>query len=392
MARIPNEPVVEQGTEPAATIPAPEPVTLSTTEETELRTAAESLGLNYDRISSDEREFLDTFVHGGLSSLTPEADPDNPLIPGDSTATPTQPDPAEPTGVATAEPGAEDRVGPSDSPEDGELAPTVGTEPAVPSPEAIATPGLPEFVIPSTLPPPAPTQTETPPPVEPVGEPLVMLPDGQMVTIAQAQAYVAAQQASMQQPPAPVAPPVVPNAWADGAYVDERAGAELGQMQQTLAQIQAQQQQLAAQSAATAEYNRNIQRQAIDQAIVETTMGYAQAKGITVEQAQTMLDQAAELGIVGAYSNLYPGDPRRAVAASIENVYNNTPEMRALEIQREVERQREANADVDRKRALAGQTVSAPGSVPRAPAPARTRAERDAGMVAMIEADMRGPS
>jgi len=368
-------------------------------DEERLRAAADHLGLNYDRATPDELEFLDVFAGGGLASLQPEADPENPLIPGEVPAPPAPAPALTPTDDVPPPPtGADDRVGPATTPGSGgeggtDAPPAVTSSPT--APESLETPGRPAFQIPSPLLP-APAPVETPPAAAPELPPnTVQLPDGSIVTFETYQQIVAAQQAQQArqfgQAPAPAMPPnpweqppvpPVPNAWSPtpGEFVDERAAWEIAQLRQ-------EQQQLAAQTAAALEVQRGIQQQGIDNAVEETVVGYAGARGLSYEQTNGLLDDAIRLGLVGVYAQHFPGDPRRAVAAAIENVYNNSPEMRELEIQRQVEARRTADLEVERKRALAGQTAPIPGSAPRVAQPARTRAEADAGIAAMIEAD-----
>lgn len=382
---------------------------------------AESLGLNPHAMGPDEWEFVQVFNTGGLDSLAPDADPENPLIPGEGAPVTT---PLVPTTQPTADapppaPGADSRVGPATTP-DGTIVPVTddgsGGATSTTAPESIATPGRPAFEIPNPIPPaPAP-----PEPTAPQLQPgLVALPDGSLVTLETYNAIVAAQQQqqpfAQQQPqpwngPNPQAPPVpptpqqhplgyqppvqpqpgfVPNAWAPtpGEYVDERAAYEIERMRAEQAQLQQALQQTQLQTAAALEAHQANSRQAIDVAVEETLHGYAGARGLTYEQADDLLKDATRLGIVGVYSQQFPGDPRRAVAAAIENMYNNTPEYRQLELQRQMEAERESNAEVERKKAFAGQTTGTPGSVPRAAAPAGTQAEANAGIVALIEAD-----
>ena len=177
-------------------------------------------------------------------------------------------------------------------------------------------------------------------------------------------------------------PGFVPNAWSPtpGEYVDERAQYEIEVMR-------AQQAQMAAQMAAMVEMQQANTKQSIDVAVEETLQGYAGARQITYEQADDLLQQAVRLGLVGVYSQQFPGDPRRAVAAAVENVYWNTPEYRRLEAQRELEAERVQNEETERKKAFAGQTTGTPGSAPRTAAPTNTPEGRTQGMVAMIEAD-----
>ncbi len=372
MARIPGEP------DPSV----PESIDFQTPEgqpahtpgnEDRLRTAAERLGWNYDNLASEELAFLDAFEGGGLDSLQPEADPENPLIPGEASPdpAPTEDDEGVPPPAAGAE---ESGRADATTPDSGEQTLTEEGAPAATS-QGIVTPGLPAFDIPPTLPP-----AQAPPPA--AEEPqMVQLQDGSIVTLetyqqmlAQQQAYEAAQQ---QQPPAQV-----PNAWTTtpGEYVDERAALEIAALQERVEQINQQ-------TYVAMQQQRSIQEQAIEQAVAETKVGYGQARGLSPEQVESLFDAALQLQIVGVYAQQYPGDPRRAVAAAMENVYWQTPELRDLEIQRRVEEQRVQNAEVDRKKALAGQTVSPTGSVPRVAAPPKNEQERMAGMSAMIEAD-----
>lgn len=365
-----------------------------TTEQNEdrLRAAAAKLGMDFENATPDELAFYEVFAGGGLDSLQADADADNPLIPGESAA----PDNAPTTPTADApspDAGGDARVGPATTPDGGGQVPNAGDQSTTTSqqtPESIPTPGLPAFEIPSTLPPamvaPDPGAIAAVPEPAPLPQNYVQLADGSVVTVETYQAMVAAQQ----QQPAPQATPApVPNAWATtpGEWVDERAQQEFGAVQQQLAQFQAQQAQQQAILDAQLEQQRQNRIQSINLAASETLAGYMAHKGITQEQADNLMDNALRLGLVGNYSQLYPDDPRRAVAASLENMYWQTPELRDLEVSRRVEQQRQANSDIERKRALAGQTVSTPGSVPRTQAPARNASERDAGMVAMIEAD-----
>ena len=368
--------------------------------------AAEALGLNPNAMGADEWDFVRVFQSGGLASLAADGDPENPLIPGEEAPLAGTPIPPQ---VPTTQPtldappptaGADDRVGPATTPEGGAPQVIGDPQPVAPSPtdpETVVTPGRPEFQIPSTLLPaiedPKPT---APAPLQPN---LVQLPDGSIVTVETYQALQAAAQQqqpfAQQQPtppyvaPPPSAPPAsmtppgfVPNAWSPtpGEYVDERAQYEIEAMR-------AQQAQMAAQVEAMTLAQQANTRQAINVAVEETLQGYAGARGITYEQADELLSQATRLGLVGVYSQHFPGDPRRAVAAAVENVYWNTPEYRKLEAQRELEAERQLNDETERKKAFAGQTTGTPGSAPRVATPASTPEGRTQGMVAMIEAD-----
>lgn len=395
-----GQPVIDMQTPAPSSSGAPSDADIAT---------AEALGLNPHAMGADEWDFVRVFQAGGLASIAPDGDPDNPLIPGEDAPVAGTPIPPQ---VPTTQPtvdappptaGADDRVGPATTPEGGVQPVIDDLSPVAPSPtapESLETPGRPAFQIPNTLPPapeaPDPFTLGTPAPLQPN---LVQLPDGSIVTLETYQALQAAvqqQQPFAQQqptppyvapnpsaPPAPMTPPgFVPNAWSPtpGEYVDERAQFEIEAMRAQQAQMQAQMQ-------AVLEMQQANTKQSIDVAVEETLQGYAGARGITYEQADDLLSQAVRLGLVGVYSQQFPGDPRRAVAAAVENVYWNTPEYRRLEAQRELEAERQANEETERKKAFAGQTTGTPGSAPRTAAPANTAAGAMQGMVAMIEAD-----
>ena len=392
-----GQPVIDMQTPAPSSSGAPSDADIAT---------AEALGLNPNAMGADEWDFVRVFQAGGLASLAADGDPENPLIPGEDAPVAGTPIPPQ---VPTTQPtvdappptaGADDRVGPATTPEGGAPQVIDDPQPVAPSPtdpETLETPGRPAFQIPSTLPP----AVEVPEPQQPAPlQPnLVQLPDGSVVTVETYQALIAAQQQqqpfAQQQPtppyvapptsapPAPMTPPgYVPNAWSStpGEYVDERAQYEIEVMR-------AQQAQMAAQMAAMVEMQQANTKQSIDVAVEETLQGYAGARQITYEQADDLLQQAVRLGLVGVYSQQFPGDPRRAVAAAVENVYWNTPEYRRLEAQRELEAERVQNEETERKKAFAGQTTGTPGSAPRTAAPANTPEGRTQGMVAMIEAD-----
>lgn len=363
---------------------------------------AESLGLNPHAMGADEWEFVRVFQGGGLASIEPDGDPENPLIPGETGPLEGTPiPPTIPTTTSTPDappPEAGAEAGRAGEAPDGGGSTEAPAATSPTAPETLETPGRPAFQIPSTLP--AEPEPQSTPDTQGVVQPnLVQLPDGSIVTVETYQALLAAQQQNQpfaQQQPTPqyVAPPTsappaqmtppgfVPNAWSPtpGEYVDERAQFEIEA-------VRAQQQAMQLQMAAVLEQQHANTRQALDVAVEETVQGYAGARELSYEQTDALLQTATRLGLVGVYSQQFPGDPRRAIAAAIENVYWNTPEYREREVQRDLEAAREANAEVERKKAFAGQTTGTPGSAPRVAAPANTPEARTQGMVAMIEAD-----
>lgn len=412
MARVPTNPVHALGSQPDPAAPhvPMNPAsnnagtsgidfqTASPGEPTEddLRVAADNLGLPYDTMTDDDREFLRTFASGALASLTPTADPDNPLIPGDPADAPTTPDPAatpDPD-AAALETGADGAgVGSApDEPGSGGTGASPDESAAASSQPVVAPAGSPTFEIPSALPPAPPAAPES----SPQQEPLVVLPNGNMVPLSIAQQLLAPGPQGQQAqpgyaPPNTLPPPASPYAPQPTQqfptpfgteYVDERAGSEIQGLQQRLDQMQMQQQ---------AENERQValHRQSLQTAISETTTGYAAARGLTQDQADQLLDTAARLNFLGSYGQIHPNDPRRAVGAALEAAYWIDPAFRQHEIDRQLETQRAADAEVDKKRAIASSTSSTSGSVPRtAPnGPPRNRNEADAGIVAMIEAD-----
>lgn len=370
--------------------------------EEQLRAAAGELGLNFDVMNAEEHEFVAMFARGALGSTPPAVEGDinnDPIVlPDGTTVDPTTAPATEP--AATQEPGAEGAgVGSAPIEPEGGGVPVTPVPPVTSPEQAVAggAPGAPVFEIPSPLPPASPAPAQQQAPVQQAPETMVQLQNGQMVPLWYAQQLAAQQQAPVappalpqQIPGQPFIPPTTPPAGYTTPfgteYVDERAGAEIqqlrGEFQQTISMMQ-QQQQMEQQR------QQALHAQAIDQAIIETTSGYGNARGLTPQESEALLSTATQMGALGMYSQMYPGDPRRAVGAALEMTYWITPEMRQREVDRTIEQQRSEIAETERKKATAGATVSSSGSVPRtAPARPANRAEADKGIVAMIEADL----
>lgn len=345
------------------------------------RDAAISLGMDYDNIPLDQRDFIHVFAEGGLDSLEPGADPENPLIPLD-----TENDGATPsTDVDGAGVGPGLDASGADAGAGDDVA--LDESPVVPAPVS---------AIPPTV----------PPLPDAVAEQTITLADGSVVSASQLQAWIEQQQQSSlsqeeiayinarrqglvapqfvdPQTGLPVSQSQPQPQQAPTEWVDTEAQAAYAQIQGQLAQLTASQRQIAEATLA----QQNI---ALAQGMQAGIDLFKQERGLDDATTERLLTSVNMLGILPVYAKQYPGDPRSAIAASLDAVYWNTPENREAEIQRRLAEEIEANRSADVKKAGGGALASSGGSVPRSTPAPNTREERTSGMVQMIEAAQRG--
>ncbi len=363
MARIPASPASE-----------PDPIEPEASQgEDPIAAAAAAMGFDPATMDDNTRSFIEAMEAGQLDSLPPGGDPDNPLIPPpaeDDGATPSVD--AEGVGVGL-DPDASGADGGSDT----------GTP-------AVATPAVDD-----ALPPTVPTQSQ--------GETVNV--GGVEYPIAVVQQVLAQQQILTEQEintlalmrqglvaPTMVDPqtgmPIVPAQQQQPQQQDEWLDP---QAQAAFARLNEQQQQIVMNQ-------RQLNEQALQQERIGIAAGlqagielFKSSKGLTDEQAETLLGSVNDLGLLDVYGRMYANDPRSAIAASLDAVYWNTPAYRDAELQRFHAEQVALNKPIEDKKAAGGSIASSPGSVPRtAPATPANRQQADAGMVAMIEQAMNG--
>lgn len=355
----------------------PDPLAEANAQVARYREAAMSLGMDYDNIPVDQRDFIHVFAEGGLDSLEPGADPENPLIPAESAddegATPS----ADVDGAGVG-PGSDTSDGDAGAGDDASLD---GTQ-SIPAPVSAIPSAVP--IVPDTS-----------------SEQTITLADGSVISAAQLQEWIASQ-------PTPDEIALI-NARRQGLvapqFVDPGTGLPVDTAQH---QLQAPEEWIDtnAQAAFATLQGQLASLTASQRAIAESTLAQERVAlstglqaGIDLFKKERNLDDAATerlltsvnlLGILPVYAKQYPGDPRSAIAASLDAVYWNTPENREAEIQRRLAAEIEANRVADVKKAGGGALASSGGSVPRTAPPITTREQATQGMVSMIEAAQRG--
>ncbi len=359
--------------------------------------AQDNLSLDYDTLGPDDQAFIQALASGQLSSLTGTVDPDNPLIPGEEDATPT--DGVDGGGVgpvadAPTDEGADDGAPPS-SALDSVLPPAV---PFIP--DAAAT--------------------------EPddATDPVIDLGDGISMRQSELRARLAQQnapqftdeelriiqlqraglattalidpQTGLPITPQPMVPPGYPtqpgqppyNPYAQPPQQQQDEWID-PQAQQAYMGIQQQLDQIAGNQRQQAQAIINQQNLAIGSGLEAGIALFQQQRGTNDVETDRVMRQVNALGSLPQFAQMYPGDASRAIAAAMDSAYWNNPDFREREMQKLIAARDQSVAPVEAKKALAGGIVSSPGTVSRTPPAATTREQRDAGMVSAIEDALR---
>jgi hypothetical protein len=346
----------------------------------QVSTLAQSLGFDPAAMSADDRALLADmervrFEQTGSLSLNDLLDSppeSNPLIPdatADDFAATAEPQQADvdggigPTGASASEASEPTGEGASD---DTATPPLFGVVPGLASP----------------LPPPLPAQPEPQATID-LGNGMVVPVDVARQIIAErlgGQQFPPQPQPTFPQPPAPT--PTFPGGIDPDAYMDQQAAADIARANMTIEQLQASQREIA---------DILAQRQQMDMmnGLNVGVQNYVTARGLDEAQRDALVDNVTRMGIFPMYLQMYQGDPRSAIEASLEAAYWMDPTYREREIQKLLAAERASTDAVEEKKAAAGALVTSPGSAPRtAPTTPRNREEADAGLVSAIAAAM----
>jgi hypothetical protein len=371
MARIPTNPSVPEP--PATPDDASAEQSGAGIGSDPIAVAAAAMGFDPATLDDNTRAFIEAMEGGQLDSLPPGGDPDNPLIPApaddDDGATPSVD--AEGVGVGLDS----DASGADGSGDAG--APAVAT-PAVDLPATVPTHTQGETVnIGGTDYPVAMVQ-------QVLAQQQVLTQDEINTLALMRQGLVTPTMVDPQTGVPIVGPTGQPAPQQPEEWLDPQAQAAFDR-------LNAQQQQIVLNQRTLNEAQLQRERIGIATGLQAGVDHFKAQRGLDDAQAEALLTSVNELGLLNVYGKMYEGDPRSAIAASLEAVYWGTPAYRDAEFQRFHAEQLAANKPIEDKKAAGGAIATSPGSVPRtAPSAPANRQQADAGMVAMIEQAMNG--
>lgn len=370
--------------QPDPTAPVPPPLTTEVeppagaTEE-QVRAAAAELGLDYEHINADERDFLRVYVEGAEHLQSAPTDP----ITGEPILTPSEPaatEAASPDGATT---GDAPVAGTADASSGGGEPPS-GGEPGAPGapvtttpPEPITIEGLGDFSVEELTRLVSLARDVRPDEIDTLNR----MRQG-LATVA----YIDPQTGQPTLPggvPFPAAPQSAPVVDTGEEWVDPNAFAAVQDLRESMAQLDQQQRQLL-------EATLQQQQQAVINALQVGVDEFAVDKGLTADEIGNLTLALERANTLPAYIAQFAGDPTSGVKAALEGTYWSSEAFRQREIQRAIAEHGAATQSAEEKKAAAQGLVTPSGSTPRVPAAPRTRGEQDAAIVAMIEADLHG--